>query len=79
MSVLDDEAIDVVRAAYRPAWAPFNALFKLTPDEKLHGPQKLRDYIEVLVSAGNVTLKGSHALPSASCVSTSKSTAPVPG
>jgi hypothetical protein len=52
MSALDDEAIGVVRAAYRLAWGPFAALIELTPHEKLHGPEKLRDYIEVLVSSG---------------------------
>lgn len=52
MSVVEGEELSIVQAAYRRAWSSYINLPDLTPVERLMGPQKLRDYIEVLVSSG---------------------------
>jgi hypothetical protein len=52
MSVIDCEDLAIVQQAYRLAWASFNALQDLTPDERRYGPRKLRDYIDALVASG---------------------------
>jgi hypothetical protein len=52
MSVLEDNAVDVSRAAYEISWAAFQGFRHLTPDEKARGSERLRDYISTLVIAG---------------------------
>jgi hypothetical protein len=51
MSVVENDAEEIVRVAYRLAWQQFNLLI-LSPDEKLGGCAKLRDYIEMLAASG---------------------------
>jgi len=52
MSVREDDATEISRAAYAIAWAAFQRFPQLTPDEKQRGPEKLRGYITALALAG---------------------------
>ena len=42
----------VLRAAYQKAWTALAADHDLTPDERAHGPGRLREYINTLVESG---------------------------
>jgi hypothetical protein len=52
MSDFENEAKRIVRAANRIAWRKFNAFPRQTPDEKVSGPAKMREYIKTLVASG---------------------------
>ena len=45
-------SIDVSESAYEIAWENLNASTFLTQDERLSAPQKIREYIDALVSSG---------------------------
>jgi len=57
MSVVEGEELSVVQAAYRVAWTSFNTFHGLSSDERLTGPERLRDYIEILVCTGERDLQ----------------------
>lgn len=42
----------VLSAAYQKAWITLSSDHTLTPDERVHGPQRLRGYLESLVERG---------------------------
>lgn len=42
----------VLRAAYQKAWMSLASDRTLTPDERAHGPNRLREYIHTLVESG---------------------------
>ena len=52
MSDFENEAERIVRTAYRIAWRKFNVFPRLTLDEKVSGPTKMREYIKILVASG---------------------------
>jgi hypothetical protein len=52
MSVVEHQAEDISLAAYNQAWSLLTGGGGLTPEEKADAPEKLRDYIGALVSAG---------------------------
>jgi hypothetical protein len=52
MSVQSLDPTQLIRTAYDKAWGEFIRFPNLSPDEKLNGPKKLREYIKVLVDTG---------------------------
>jgi hypothetical protein len=56
MSVIEFDTEEIVRASYRIAWKQFNML-PLTPDEKIGGCEKMREYIQLLVATGERDLE----------------------
>jgi hypothetical protein len=51
MSVRTESDI-ITRAAYAIAWAGISKFKHLTPDERMSGPGKLKEYVEILVATG---------------------------
>ena len=52
MQITQIDTAEIKRRAYEMAWQKFIDLPRLTPDEKLSGPDKLRWYIHVMADVG---------------------------
>jgi hypothetical protein len=49
----DKESLNVLaKVAYAKAWTILSDFRGQTPDEKVGGPQKLRDYIQMMIQTG---------------------------
>lgn len=49
---LEAETAELKRLAYELTWRQFRGIPALSPDELMFGPDKLREYIEVMAEAG---------------------------